>query len=409
MLNTLKAKIIAGACAAVVVGGGVTAGVLIANNSKDKIENLPSYSAGTNTSKPAAGNTSKPSGGSSSGTSKPAASTPAPANEVVYPKFEGLEARKFINRINGENQPDTVSGNIKDMRLGNRAFILLTNDNEVVMYRADAYEVKVSYGIDPNITSLENTYYDDHNGDGFLAIKGNYITYKAVGNDGEIKLSKEGNPRSFSGYMDFGDRITEVAIGNRWNFYALDAEGLSVKLSHRFWDYSESEIGRNDESIMDGDYVYYYTGNDWGFYVGNVKVKEFAGYYCLTDEGKMHNHDDRKPLESLAEYTFKDIFYDNNANNGIITGITEDDKLITFDASRQTVLFTGELPEGTIQNIWQNSSRVIVKTDKGVYKAEYETDDALKPFDVLNNTSEEVVYIVGKYVLLGNGFVYEIK
>ncbi len=34
MLNSLKAKIIAGVCAAVVVGGGVTAGVLIANNSQ---------------------------------------------------------------------------------------------------------------------------------------------------------------------------------------------------------------------------------------------------------------------------------------------------------------------------------------------------------------------------------------
>lgn len=60
MLNSVKSKIIAGACAAVVVGGGVTAGVLIANGSKDKTESKPSYSASTNVSKPAVANTSKP-------------------------------------------------------------------------------------------------------------------------------------------------------------------------------------------------------------------------------------------------------------------------------------------------------------------------------------------------------------
>lgn len=406
MLNTLKAKIIAGACAAVVVGGGVTAGVVISNNSKNKTESNPTYSASANFSKPT--NTSKPAA-SNSGTSKPATSAPASTDQLVYPKFEGLEARKFISRIKGENQPDTVSGNIKEMRLGDGAFILMTNDNEIVMFRADAYEVKVSYGIDPNITTLENLSYDYLNGNGILAVNGNYIMYKAVVNDGEIKLSKEGNPRTFSGYMDFGDRITDVRISKSFHFYALDAEGLSLKLHHKYWDHSESEIYRNCVSLMDGDYVYYSTSNDWGFDVGNVKVKEFAGDYCLTDEGKMFNHDDRKPLESLAEYTFKDIYYDNINDNNIITGITEDNKLVTFDASRQTVLFTGELPDGTLQNIWQNSNRVIVKTDKGVYRAVYETDDALKPFDVLNNTGEDVVWVSGKYVLLGNGFVYEVK
>lgn len=53
MLNTLKAKIIAGACAVAVVGGGVTAGVVIANNSKNKPENRPAVNAPANVSKPA--------------------------------------------------------------------------------------------------------------------------------------------------------------------------------------------------------------------------------------------------------------------------------------------------------------------------------------------------------------------
>lgn len=79
MLNTLKAKIIAGACAAVVVGGGVTAGVLIANNSKNDTESRPVASAPANVSKP--GNASTP-----ANTSNPADSSTtesAPTQSVV--------------------------------------------------------------------------------------------------------------------------------------------------------------------------------------------------------------------------------------------------------------------------------------------------------------------------------------
>lgn len=400
MLNTLKAKIIAGACAAAVVGGGVTAAVVVSGSSDQKpetsITSSPNVSGSSNSSKPQID------------TSKPETSKPVSADKVVYPEFKGLKPYKFISRIKGVNQPDTVSGNIKEMRRGNGAFILLTNDNEVVVFRADAYEVKVSYGIDPNVTTLDNTYYDDHNGDGFLAVNGDYITYKAVGNDGEIRLSKEGAPRSFSGDMDFGDRITKVVMGDGWRFYALDAEGLSVKLTHRFWGHSESPIYRDCVSVMDGDYVYYSTGRDWGIEVGGVKVKEFAGDYCLTDEGRMFDHDDRKPLDFLSEYTFKDIFYDNYTNNGIISGLSEDDKLVVFDAANKKVKFRGELPDGALKDIWQDSDRVVVKTDKGIYAAEFESDTELKPDETLTATGEEVVSVCGRYVLLGNGYVYKV-
>ena len=407
MLHTLKAKIIAGACAAVVVGGGVTAGVLISNNSNKKpetsITSSPNVSKPSNASKPQT-NTSKPE------TSNPATSTPVSTDKVVYPEFEGLEPYKFISRIKGVNQPDTVSGNIKEMRHGDRAFILLTNDNEVVMFRGDGYKTKVSYGIDPNITTLENTSYDYLNGEGFLAVNGNYITYKALDSDGNIYPSKQGNPRSFSGNMDFGDRITKVVVSKSWKFYGLDAEGLGVKLSHKFWKHSESEISRFDKSMMDGDYVYYYSYEDreWGFDVGGVKVKEFAGDYCLTDEGKMFNHNDKEPLDFLNEYTFKDIYYNSYSDNGIITGLTEDGKLVVFDAVNKKVKFSGELPDGELKDIWQNSDRVIVKTDKGVFVHEFENDAGFSPIKALNGIDEEVIYISGKYVLLGNGFMYTI-
>lgn len=74
MLNTLKAKIIAGACAAAVVGGGVTAGVVISNNSKSKTESRPAVSASANVSKPA--NASTSANISSPADSSPTESTP---------------------------------------------------------------------------------------------------------------------------------------------------------------------------------------------------------------------------------------------------------------------------------------------------------------------------------------------
>lgn len=88
MLNTLKAKIIAGACAAVVVGGGVTAGVLIANNSKDKTESKPSYSASANVSKPAAANTSKPAEQSVPEESKVTSAVATTSGSMVEGDFE---------------------------------------------------------------------------------------------------------------------------------------------------------------------------------------------------------------------------------------------------------------------------------------------------------------------------------
>ena len=52
MFNSLKAKIIAGACAAVVIGGGITAAVITANNSKKRAEIRPAVSAYSKTESP---------------------------------------------------------------------------------------------------------------------------------------------------------------------------------------------------------------------------------------------------------------------------------------------------------------------------------------------------------------------
>lgn len=85
MLNSLKSKIIAGVCAAVVVGGGVTAGVLVSKNAAKPTRTFTStptvtYSAGPNSV--VAGNTSKPSVSTPSSEPSPEAFKFAATDEI---------------------------------------------------------------------------------------------------------------------------------------------------------------------------------------------------------------------------------------------------------------------------------------------------------------------------------------
>lgn len=403
MLNTLKAKIIAGACAVAVVGGGVTAGVVIANNSKNKTESIPSYSAGTNTSKPAANSNS-----GDSGTGKPAASTPTPTDRIVYPKFEGLEAVEFKTGFGDEIMPDIISGSIKEMRFGG-TFLFLTKDNEIITYSREGYRTRHSYGIDPGITTLDNS---NLSSNGLVVVNGNHILYKVLDKDGNVELSEEGNPQYFSGDMDFGDNIAQVVVGDLANLYALDAEGRGMELKKRFSFSREYEPGDDDASILGNGLLYYNTYRDWGSYFVGMSVKKLVGSRFINDEGKLYRISgagqisDKKPIDYLVEYTFKDFYAGSET---VFTGITENDTMVVIDDGHHKVLFESEMPEGTLLNIWHNYNKMIVKTDKGVFVREYEGSEGFKPLDVLNNTGEDVVWVSNKYVLLGNGFVYEIK
>lgn len=416
MLNSLKAKIIAGACAAVVVGGGVTAGVLIANNSKDNTISRPAVSAPGNTSKPANAstptNTSKPAANSNSGTgttSKPATSTPTQTDKVVYPKFEGLEAVEFKTGFGDEIMPDIVSGSIKEMRFDG-TFLFLTNDNEIVTYGSTGYRTRQSYGIDPGITTLDNSNFSSN---GFVAVNGNHILFKALDKDGHVELSKEGNPRNFSGEMDFGDNIAQVVVGSLGNLYVLDAEGRGMELKNRYqqsWEYEP----RDDDVVIFGDgLLHYATDYDYfGYYFIGMSVKKLSGSKFINEEGKLYRISgggqisDKNPIDYLAEYTFKDFY---QGSESVFTGITENDTMVVIDDGHHKVLFETEIPDGTLQNVWFAYNKVYVKTDKGMFICDVETDTAFKPFETLNNTGEDVVWISNKYVLLGNGFVYSIK
>lgn len=156
MLNTLKAKIIAGACAAAVVGGGVTAGVVISNNSKNDTTSRPAVSAPANVSKPA--NASAP----ANTTSKPAdssmvESTPtqsvvneptsfpenpiSPEGEVMWELIPTAPAGDF------ETSPHTPGG------------VLHEDEIRITRYNGNAEYVKIPEKIDGKTVVLVAGFY----------------------------------------------------------------------------------------------------------------------------------------------------------------------------------------------------------------------------------------------------------
>ncbi|MDE6731400.1 MAG: sigma-70 family RNA polymerase sigma factor, partial [Oscillospiraceae bacterium] len=115
MLNTLKAKIIAGACAAaVVVGGGVTAGVVIANNSKNPqipVTSQPSFAASSGT----AGGNSLPSSGGAASLPQYSQHTDTPEPAPGLWEYMHISDGITISKYNGNEEyivvPSELDGN----------------------------------------------------------------------------------------------------------------------------------------------------------------------------------------------------------------------------------------------------------------------------------------------------------
>ncbi len=97
LFNTLKSKIIAGACAAVVVGGGVTAGVVIANNSKNKTESKPAVS--TVSSASTSTKTSVSSAPSGNGSNTSLTNLSAESSEPTESEFDPNKVKLAENEI----------------------------------------------------------------------------------------------------------------------------------------------------------------------------------------------------------------------------------------------------------------------------------------------------------------------
>ncbi len=424
MLNTLKAKIIAGACAAAVVGGGVTAGVLIANNSKDKPENRPAYSAPANVSKPAAA--SKP-----SGTSKPESSTSKPtASQSDVPKLEGLKPIELLRTTGefGENDPDIISGRIKDAYMTNNgSFILLTDDGELLLYELTygAY-APMSFGKNTGITKFDSILFKSDNVDlSLTVVDGNNVFFKSVNSEGEVNLSRDsGNERAAQGVLFDGRAMRDICVGQYLeHLYVIDENGNGFMLENRYW---RSQEYTNEKGVYaePSECFFYYPDQLNSFIYNGMKLRQRIGSCVLAEDDKLYYHDpghsdaSETPVEELKDIDFESVFH---SGSGAVldcyyyAGVTRDGRITAFsiredndDIAHAAVAFSDNKPDGEVKKIWVSSKRIVVKTDKGFYYADYDEDNALKPLDALNNISEDVVNLRGNTVLLSNGSLYKI-
>lgn len=425
MLNSLKAKIIAGACAAVVVGGGVTAGVLISNNSKSGTESAPSRPYISSESK--AGNDSKPStsqSGNYSQSTESAVSKPTTEN-TDYPKFDGLTPVKLIRTDENKTfrDPDIISGTIKDALLHD--FLFLTEDGELVLYYNDGRDYQpISFGRDTGISNLDNVYYK-HDGNRFnvLAVDGKNVFYKSVNRDGGVYVYEDtGDAAEIKGVL-FADRddIRDIRVDAYGDVVAFDGNGLGIKLTNRFRTYEEWMPSEEDILADDKGSFYYDPKYADGFYYNGMKVKQLVNRCFIAADNKIYFHRpgssnaSKTPVESLAEFDFERIYCPNSCDflsELLYSAVTADGTIKVFsvrDEEDIKVLFSVPKPEGDIQNIWiVLGERLLVKTDKGIYSAKFDGYTELAPVKSLNGIGEEVISVSGYYVLLSNGCIYTV-
>ena len=150
ILSSLKAKIIAGACAAAVVGGGVTAGVIIANNAKKPKDHVTaSQPAPAVNSGGTSGIFFPPSGGGASNPqSDPYGDLPAPSSDLwVYKTVDG---GLMITKYNGNEERIVVPAELD----GSKVVAIDDSSDEDGLYvfsefgrENNAKEIVISEGI----------------------------------------------------------------------------------------------------------------------------------------------------------------------------------------------------------------------------------------------------------------------
>ena len=112
------------------------------------------------------------------------------------------------------------------------------------------------------------------------------------------------------------------------------------------------------------------------------------------------------PIENTAGYTFTKL-YDPYSVYQLTAAVTDTNELMILKNEKAEIVNTIALPESEILDLWHNKGFLIVKTADGYYSCSPDEDPTLKPDELLNSLTEDVVNIYDRYVLLSDGFVYE--
>ncbi|MCM1398378.1 MAG: hypothetical protein NC225_02725 [Clostridium sp.] len=337
--------------------------------------------------------------------------------ETVHRKsLDVIELKAYSENRDGE---DTISSHIKDITYAEGLLIVLSDDGHLYSYFTDSgFGYKIHDWGKPgwdmkniervNVTTSD---YDGENGQ-FIVIEGNQYYYVEL-EHGEIVYNIEG-------VLLEGQEIADIRFsGIGFEVYCADGSWYDV-LPDKEHDTAEPPYS---DYIDSASFWYYSTAEEPDItFPEGLNLLDSAGSYYLLSDGKLYWESFMDaPIQDIADYTFTKL-YTVGDDCGCM-GLTDTNELLfmyrrnnTKDNTLET-LYTIALPESEIFDVRYNNGLreiLIIKTADGYYRctpdlySHVKDSLALEPDEDLNALTEDVIAIRHGYVLLDDGYVYEL-
>ena len=309
---------------------------------------------------------------------------------------------------------DTISGHIKSIVELDSRLIILSDDGHLYSYYTDngrGYEIYDLGKPDWDITNISKASATSQDYDGGysenLFIEGNHYYYAEL-SDGEIVYA-------IGGVMLEGQEISEIYMHNaRMDVYAADGSQYELGLDKNHFD---------DWTHIDSENFWYYqeakTANpDVVFPDGLNLINRNYDCYLLSDGKLYYEAFMGTPIEDTADYTFTKLWGDAGYDEFI--GITDTNELLMMEINNNIESNTLRsfsaitLPEAELLNLWYSvggfgSNRVLIaKTSDGYYSYVLGESTSFEPDETFNALTKEVLAICGRYVLLDDGYLYDL-
>ncbi|MCM1494627.1 MAG: hypothetical protein NC089_02380 [Bacteroides sp.] len=337
------------------------------------------------------------------------ATTEAPKND------QSLDIIKLNAFSEDGDGADTISGHIQSIVKLEGRLIILSDDGHLYSYYTDSGRGYVIYDLgkpDWDITDISkasavsNDYYGETSEN--LFIEGNRYYY--------AELKKGEAVCTISGTILEGQEISEIYIHNAMmDVYAADGKQYET---HRDENRSETRTHVDSENFW--SYLEGETANpDVVFPEGLSLINRFKDCYLLSNGKLYYGASMGTPIEDTANYTFTKLC--GSAGLYEFTGITDTNELLIMEAnnnskSSNTLLSLSAipLPEVEILELWYTNGEIgsnsvfILKTSDGYYSYVPAEGTGFEPDETFNALTKEVVAVCGQYVLLDDGYVYEL-
>lgn len=334
--------------------------------------------------------------------------TEAPENNQ---SLDILELRAFSEDGDGA---DTISGHIQSIAKLEGRLIILADDGHLYSYYTDngrGYEIYDLGKPDWDITNISkaSTTSQDYDG-GYsenLFVEGNHYYYAEL-EEGEAVYT-------IGGVLLEGQEISEIYMQNAaMDVYTADGKQYEVYSdkdhfddwahidSENFWFYQEGKTENPDVVFPDGLSLVNRNYNCYLLSDGKLYYEAFMG----------------APIEDTADYTFTKLWGDAGYDKFI--GITDTNELlvmeINYNIDSNTLLSSSAitLPEAELLDLWYSSGGfgsngvLIAKTSDGYYNYVLDESTGFEPDETFNALTKEVLAICGQYVLLDDGYLYEL-